>query len=163
MIRLLLLVVLSLAMGCADREKTPDPGGDPVTTPSAPTVDPGEALRAPWSVSYSDGSGNSYAFTRQEESGEVRFEFLPVTPKESSSGIYSGGEPRSGRMSASDVGELERWLQRLEMDTSIHTELRSMGTGRFDLVTPAGERSFVVTKCATLDRFGAFAQALPGE
>lgn len=163
MTRLFLLVVLSLAMGCADREKTPEPGGDPVTTPSAPTADPGEALRAPWSVSYSDGSGNSYTFTRQEEGGEVRFQYDPVTPQESSSGIYSGGEPRSGQVSASDIGRLERWLQRLEMDTSVHTDARSKGTGRFDLVTSAGERGFTVTRCSSLDQFEAVIQGFGGE
>src|SRR5262245_39969007 len=63
-------------------------GSDPSQQPMA-----AEAMKAPWKVTYHDGAGNGFQFWQDAEGGEVRFDYSPVRPEQSSTGFYSGGEP----------------------------------------------------------------------
>jgi hypothetical protein len=45
-----------------------------------------EAIDAPWSVTYHDGSGNQFRFRQESETQAARFAYDPVRPEHSSSG-----------------------------------------------------------------------------
>lgn len=52
-------------------------------------------------ISYGDGSGNSYVITP-----EPRLEYLPIEPAMSSSGSYDGGEPVNRPLSAAEHDQI---------------------------------------------------------
>lgn len=112
----------------------------------------------PWIVQYADGAANVYRFAQDQAGAEVSFEYVPVTPEQSSTGTYSGGEPRKAALAAGDprVAELWRRVEALEADTASHGPDRNKGTGLFAIVTPAGKRSFIVEQGAALDEIHAF-------
>jgi hypothetical protein len=112
----------------------------------------------PWTLNYADGAANAYRFSQSEAGGAVSFEYVPVTPAQSSTGTYSGGEPRSAELSADDprIAALWRRVEALEADTASHGPDRNKGTGAFSIKTPAGERAFIVEQGAVLDEIHAF-------
>ena len=87
---------------------------------------------------------------------EAKFVYNPVTPKESSSGTYSGGSPRKGAMTPAQVSELKRWVQQLKDDSANHAEQRGMGTGAIHRTTSDGEDDFIVKRSPALKDFEAF-------
>jgi hypothetical protein len=97
----------------------------------------------PWSLTVHDGSGNTFRF-RADGPGAARYEYSPVTPRESSSGVYSGGAPQAGALPTEEAEALWLHAERLEQDTPQHAAKRAMGTGSFHLATPAGARTFLV-------------------
>lgn len=64
------------------------------------------APKAPWLATYHDGSGNGYRFWKDSENQGARFEYSPVQPKESSTGMYGGGEPANGVLNSKQAEEL---------------------------------------------------------
>jgi hypothetical protein len=88
---------------------------------------------------YADGSGNTYLLT------PASLEYLPVTPETSSSGTYSGGEPRKVNVGELEFERLSNLMDRAINDSSTHQENREMMTG---LVVRAGAsgRTRVVLK-----------------
>lgn len=113
-------------------------------------------LKVPWSLGYSDGSANGYHFGQDSKGGPVTYEYLPVRPENSSTGTYSGGEPRQGRLDAKQAAELQKWLGKLESDKSLHQESRDKGTGSFTLKSGDDTRRFIVQMSPTLQEFDAF-------
>ena len=73
--------------------------GEGVAVPSA-------APEAPWSVSFYDGSGNRLQVWKASKRERVRFEFSPVQPDHSSTGLYSGGRAKKGRVDSRHTQEL---------------------------------------------------------
>ncbi|MFQ5568026.1 MAG: hypothetical protein ACE5G0_00040 [Rhodothermales bacterium] len=122
-----------------------------------------DAIETPWSVTYHDGSGNGFRFWQETEGGAARFDYLPITPEISSSGSYSGGEPKKGILNAEHVEELWRWVRRLEAETSLHINARVKGSGAFYLTTSTGEKDFIITNSSLLRQFNAFLLPLRGE
>ena len=116
------------------------------------------ARETPWILHYADGAANVYRFAQSAAGGPVSFEYVPVTPEQSSTGTYSGGEPRKAELAASDprVAELWRRVEALEADTASHGPDRNKGTGAFSISTPAGKRAFIVEQGAALDEIHAF-------
>ena len=113
---------------------------------------------APWSIAYFDGSANAYHFVTD---GDVTtFEYRPVTPERSSTGMYSGGEPRTARLDAAQVAELWRQIRELESNPELHSADRMKGTGAFHLTDAAGTRGFIIVRGPALLAFdelvGAF-------
>jgi hypothetical protein len=128
----------------------PAESSEPETPP--PTLS--DVPDAPWRVSYHDGSGNAFHFEQTQAS--VSYTYTPVTPERSSTGMYSGGEPRAGTLVEEQVAGLWKRLLQLDAETAAHTEERGKGTGAFLLVTPAGERSFIVERGESLAAFDQF-------
>ncbi len=113
--------------------------------------------RPPWGVTYHDGSGNGFRFWEEAGGEGARFEYAPVRPEDSSAGTYSGGEPKSGRLTGRHARALWRWVRRLEADASVRAETRMKGTGAFSLTEPGGgTRDFIVKNSAPLSRFEEF-------
>jgi hypothetical protein len=116
----------------------------------------GEAIEpAPWSIRYADGSGNATRMWSAD--GVLRCTTDPVQPAESSSGVYSGGTPGEGDVAPDAARAVWVLLRQLEADVDSHVEQRAMGTGSFTVVTPTGERSFLVKQG---DALAAFDEAL---
>lgn len=104
---------------------------------------------APWStIGVADGSANFHRFTRSA-AGRVRYVYVPVTPEQSSSGLYSGGAPREEDLAANDPRLVELWalVRTLEADTAQHTAERAKGTGAISW----DQREFIVKRGAALD------------
>ncbi len=114
----------------------------------------------PWTLVYADGSGNSYKFWRAADADPVRFERVPVTPEQSSSGVYSGGEARNGELAVEAVVKLWKQVAALEANAEIRAEKREMGTGQFMVTTVAGMRQFIVRRGDAVTAFDTFVAGL---
>jgi len=100
--------------------------------------------RAPWLLTYHDGSANGYRFWKDAEGEDAHFEYSPVQPSKSSTGMYSGGEPAKGVLSPAQIEEAWQRIVRLESDTKLHAAERMKGTGAFGLKAPSGNRNFII-------------------
>jgi hypothetical protein len=130
------LVVLTCIVACRPEptatttppSQDPTPVQEPVATP---TPEPASTIPAPWSVHVADGSANVY-HCEHVVGGEPRFEYKPVTPKQSSTGTYSGGPPRKGPMTAAQVEALWREVDAAVSNMAEHVENRGKGTVKID-------------------------------
>ncbi|MCC6996665.1 MAG: hypothetical protein IT370_18785 [Deltaproteobacteria bacterium] len=115
-----------------------------------------------FTLEYADGSANHYRVVCSAGSADAEVTYTPVTPRQSSSGVYSGGAPWRARLPARDarVGALLEQVTALERDTTLHAETRSKGTGAVTLTTAAGTRSFLVAPSAALRALDAALAAL---
>jgi Ni/Fe-hydrogenase subunit HybB-like protein len=119
---------------------------DVVSPPALPT---GEAL---WSITYHDGSNNTFRFTQKAPDAAAEFEYEPTQPAQSSSGIYSGGEAKRGTLDDAAVAALREEVERLASDPTQHAKSRMMGTGSFTLTAGDKERKFIVASGDALKR-----------
>jgi len=106
---------------------------------------------------YRDGSANSYTICVNGE--RATFEYVPVTPAQSSTGHYSGGDPRSGQLDAAQIAALWQHVTALEANTALHVTDRGKGTGLFAITDANGERSFIIARGSELAAFDAFVTA----
>jgi hypothetical protein len=148
-----LALAVAVDIGCGHAAPPPlhSEGGGPSASSAVPA--------GPWSISYSDGSGNTYEVA--SDVGGATFSYDPMTPAESSSGTYSGGEPRSGRLDAATIEQLWTRVRALEAEAAREATERAMTTGAFS-VSEGGlaERSFVVQPSAALAAFDRFVSGL---
>ena len=115
--------------------------------------------KAPWSVHYEDGSANGYRFHRDSESDDAHFQYSPVQPKDSSTGMYSGGEPANGVMKPKQVEELWKRILKLESDAKLRAEARIKGTGAFHIKESTLNRDFIIVAGPELDSWNKFLSA----
>jgi hypothetical protein len=80
-------------------------------------------MTAKTSYEYADGSGNVYVVK------DLSVEYKPVTPRNSSSGVYSGGEPAHATISSDQYDSLVNLLESAIDNSSVHQENREMMTG----------------------------------
>lgn len=106
----------------------------------------------PWSFSFADGSGNGYRIWADEHD-DVRFEYTPVTPMLSSSGVYSGGARVHGVLEDGDASAIWESLLALEKNSSCHVTQRMMGSGSFRYETPEEQGAFLVGAGSELQAF----------
>jgi hypothetical protein len=111
-----------------------------------------------WTLGYRDGAANGYWF--EADGDGATFVYDPVTPEQSSTGRYSGGPPRAGRLDAATVRELWRHVRALEGDPALRAVDRDKGTGAFDVADEAGRRAFIIARGPELLAFDAFVAAL---
>lgn len=75
--------------------------------------------------------------------------YAPMTPERSSTGLYSGGEPIQARpLTSEQVAKIWKLVNQLEVDSSVHGERREKGSGKFRIVSGAGERGFIIKRSA---------------
>ena len=110
----------------------------------------------PWKVSYSDGSGNRFSFERGE-TGAAIFTYDPVQPLQSSSGVYSGGSPRTGKFEP--VVALWTWVRRLQAATDEHLDHRPKLSGQLFV----GDDSVILRNGALKKEFEAFLEPFRGK
>ena len=116
-------------------------------------------MTPPWSLYFSDGSGNGYTFSQDDEQSSVELRYSPVQPMFSSSGVYSGGDPQTVALSADKALRLQELFNRLAQRTELHGSTpRPMGTGYFKLAQPTSNLEFVLYHSPELKTFDTFAQ-----
>jgi hypothetical protein len=72
---------------------------------------------------YADGSGNRYLIS------ESSLEYVPVKKEESSTGMYSGGEPRLVPISSATFGTLRQLLENAWSKKEVHIADRIKTSG----------------------------------
>ncbi|MCA9675553.1 MAG: hypothetical protein H6709_13415 [Kofleriaceae bacterium] len=113
-----------------------------------------------WTLRYADGAANAYEVVGA--GADVDVAYVPVTPRDSSSGTYSGGAPWRVRIDASDprIEELWRRVDALASVASSGDGGRAMGTGAFTVTRDGTTRTFVVAPGPGLDAFDALIRGL---
>lgn len=104
-----------------------DPANPGSTHPPTHETAPVDPLSQPWQLDVSDGSGNHYG-CRRDDAGAMTFVYDPVTPERSSTGTYSGGDPRNGPLTEAQAAALWREVEAAVANTSAHVEARAKGT-----------------------------------
>jgi hypothetical protein len=88
--------------------------------------------------SYADGSGNVYEFNKNS------LEYFPVTPEQSSTGHYSGGDYIKLKPRPGDVEKLIDLIRTAKADTADHVQNRDKGTGQISIKNKNGIQSFIL-------------------
>jgi hypothetical protein len=114
---------------------------------------------APWTVTLSDGAGNVTTIT-QPQGGPVTWRYRPVTPAESSTGFYSGGDPASGTLAPAQVDALWTLVRAARGEPA--DQGRDKGTFLVEVASPNGPRAVVVQRSDATD-LDAWARALRAE
>ncbi len=82
------------------------------------------------SYEYVDGNGNLYAIS------STTIVYDPITPEESSTGTYSGGEPYTITIEQKNFDQIVSVFKKVIAEKKGQTQTRSMGTGTL-IVLPA--------------------------
>jgi hypothetical protein len=77
---------------------------------------------------YADGSANLYLLT------ETSLEYLPVKPEESSTGMYSGGDPKKVAVTPAEFNELKDLFDDALKKTSSHIPDRIKTSGMISVI-----------------------------
>lgn len=77
-------------------------------------------------VQLADGSNNTYSILQSGESVSLKYE--PMTPAMSSSGVYSGGEPATKKLSKEEWKEVKGMVEKAIAEGESLEGGRSMGT-----------------------------------
>ena len=109
-----------------------------------------------WSLQYSDGNANLLHLWSDPHDGSVRYTYTPVTPKRSSSGLYTGGLPVRGGAPLELVALLWHQIRILAVDESLHTDVRTLGSAQFVLRIGDDETHFRVADGPQLKQFDAW-------
>ena len=116
-------------------------------------------MTPPWSLYFSDGSGNGYTFSQDEKLSSVEFRYTPVQPMFSSSGFYSGGDRQASALSADKALLLQELFNGLAQRSELHrSNPRPIGTGYFKLTQFTSNLEFVICHSPELKTFDIFAQ-----
>jgi len=119
-----------------------------------------EGQNPPWELVYSDGSANEYHFRQDAKDTPINFEYTPVQPENSSSGVYSGGDAKQGPVDEKTKRELHAWFQKFETDKSLRADARAMGTGAFTVKGGECSRDFIVKDGSLLRQFNHYLEKL---
>ncbi|MEC7986052.1 MAG: hypothetical protein VX278_12890 [Myxococcota bacterium] len=126
------LIICLLLVGCS-RKNTPT---------NVSETDISEQTEDAWECFYADGSGNRFHFYRKE--GAIHFQYDPIQPAMSSSGIYSGGTPKAGILSEEQADLLREQVQIWHQNSGAHVKVRSKGTSSFRVKKRADEIQFLI-------------------
>jgi len=77
---------------------------------------------------YADGSANRYIITSDS------LEYDPVTPAESSTGTYSGGEPKTVSLSAEQFKSISQVIDKALANKDVHIQDRIKTSGAITIV-----------------------------
>jgi len=84
------------------------------------------------SYEYVDGNGNLYAINN------TSVVYDPVTPEESSTGMYSGGEAYTAPLEQKQFDQIQATFNKVVENKNDQTDVRSKGTGTL-IVLPANK------------------------
>jgi len=73
-------------------------------------------------LNYTDQNNNTYFIT------ETTLSYLPIKKRNSSSGVYDGGEKKEITLTTSQFIEINQLANQLFKDTTLHTDKRKMRT-----------------------------------
>ncbi len=87
---------------------------------------------------YSDGSNNTYIVNKLE------LEYKPITPKESSSGEYSGGQPKTIKLTQTEYDKIVNIINKAIENKSMHIDQRVMMSGLISIESKSGNQSYIL-------------------
>lgn len=93
---------------------------------------------------YADGSANLYLLT------ETELKYLPVTPEESSTGQYSGGEPKTVSITPVEFNEMKSLFDNALENTSIHIPDRMKTSGMISLTGSDKKQCIIKPYCTEM-------------
>ena len=77
---------------------------------------------------YADGSANLYIISSDS------LEYDPITPEESSTGIYSGGEPKTVSISTEQFKSISQLFDKALANKAVHIEDRMKTSGAISII-----------------------------
>lgn len=90
---------------------------------------------------YADGSGNQYIITCSEK---TTLEYMPVDPKNSSSGDYSGGTPVKKDLTKKQYETIAALIGKARKNKNIHIKNRTKGSGAIVIKQDASKTEFII-------------------
>lgn len=87
---------------------------------------------------YADGSANLYILT------PTTLEYDPVTPEESSTGMYSGGEPKTVTITGEQFASIKALLESAIKNPSVHIKDRTKTSGAISVKQGTNEKKFII-------------------
>lgn len=87
---------------------------------------------------YADGSANVYVITADS------LEYVPVKPEESSTGMYSGGEPKKVALKSEEFRNVRAMLEAAKKKHEIHIPDRIKTSGMITSISGAEEIHFIL-------------------
>ena len=90
------------------------------------------------SYKYIDGSNNTYIISSKS------VEYVPITPENSSSGMYSGGKPFNVAISAEQATEITNLLADALKNKEIQLETRPKGAGTIIKITGKSSKTIIL-------------------
>lgn len=95
---------------------------------------------------YADGSANRYIITADT------LEYDPVTPEESSTGTYSGGDPKSVSISAEQFESIGQLFDKAIANKAVHIADRMKTSGAISIVKGSNRTEAILAPgCAEKD------------
>lgn len=94
---------------------------------------------------YADGNANVYI-----PSADM-LEYVPVKPQSSSSGFYSGGEPKKVKLTANEFQQLVTLIETALKNTDAHIQERIKGSGAIKTLT-GSEKHAIFLKPACVEQ-----------
>ncbi len=104
-------------------------------------------IDTPEKIVYNDGNANAYIINTNN------FKYDPVTTMESSSGTYSGGEPKNFEISNSQFNEIFIRAEQVVTNDNIKIDTRQMGTGFIKITFENSEIKAYIDNCPELKEF----------
>jgi hypothetical protein len=98
-------------------------------------------MNRPMQYEYADGSANLYLLT------ETSLEYLPVKPEESSTGMYSGGDPKTVVVTPAEFNELKDLFDKALENTSIHIPDRMKTSGMISAIGSTKKQCIIKPYC----------------
>lgn len=89
-------------------------------------------------IRYVDTNNNSYSVRE----GTLRYS--PITPENSSSGTYSGGEPKSKTLTDEEMAGIQQKVQEIEDTPSLHLQQRQMLTAMLFVGEQDNRRKYIL-------------------
>lgn len=99
---------------------------------------------------YADGNANVYIISPDT------LEYVPVKPQESSSGFYSGGEPKKVKLTTQEFQNLVTLIEAAMKNTDAHMQERVKGSGAIKTLTGSEKHAiFLKPACAEQQKLEA--------
>ena len=95
-------------------------------------------MNQPTHYTYADGSGNRYILS------PTSLEYDPITPEESSTGMYSGGDPKTINISAEQFSAAQTVLESAINNTAIHIPDRIKSSGAISVSDRNEMKGYVI-------------------
>ena len=103
---------------------------------------------------YADGSANLYVLN------ETELRYLPVTAEESSTGMYSGGEPKTVAITSAEFDDLRKLFDEALERTSIHIPDRMKTSGMISVIGATKKQCILMPNCAEMKTIEATLKGL---
>jgi len=121
-----------------------------------------QSSETPWTIVYSDGSGNAFRFTHPGTNESMSVSYDPVTPMHSSSRSYSGGTPKQSTLTKGDAARLWGLINNMAAAKDQQTDTREKLTGALTVDTSTISLAFIMRPGPLLDEFQRFVAPFRG-